>query len=160
MWWALLTMVGIAAALALLWIVGGPVALVQGFVKGKPSAVEVAPIGNSQSLRVDAAAAFLAMQARALVAGVVLKPNSGFRSNAAQALLYAAYLAGTGNLAAQPGWSNHQGGVSVDIDTRGLGFASPQFVWLRENAGAFGFVNDVKSEAWHWTFVGTSGKVA
>lgn len=158
MWWALLVMVSVAAVLALLWVGGGLVAVVEGFKKGKPIAVVVAPIGNSQTLRTDAAAAFLAMQAQALTEGVVLKPNSGHRTNAAQALLYAAFQAGTGNLAAQPGWSNHQAGESVDIDTRGRGHASPQYVWLEQHARGFGFVNDVPSEAWHWTYVGTSEK--
>lgn len=152
MWWVLFILVGVAALLALMWIGGGPVAIVQGFIKGKPVPVEVTPIGNSQTLRTDAAEAFLEMQADALRAGVVLKPNSGYRTNAAQALLYAAFQAGTGNLAAQPGWSNHQGGVSVDIDTRGKGFTSPQYVWLAANARDYGFINDVRTEAWHWTF--------
>lgn len=39
---------------------------------------------------------------------------SGWRSTAKQAVLYAKYLAGTGNLAARPGTSNHERGLAID----------------------------------------------
>ena len=41
--------------------------------------------------------------------------TSGFRTYAQQAALYAAYKNGTGNLAAPPGSSNHEGGQAVDV---------------------------------------------
>jgi hypothetical protein len=45
--------------------------------------------------------------------------TSGFRSYAKQAGLYAAYLAGTGNLAAPPGHSSHERGQAVDVTDYG-----------------------------------------
>ena len=74
--------------------------------------------------------------------------NSGYRTYAEQAALYEAYRNGTGNLAAPPGRSTHGLGLSADInvpDARTL-------AWLRRHADEYGFVNDVPSEPWHWTY--------
>ena len=96
---------------------------------------------------------FLAMRAAALKAGVKLKLNSGFRTWAEQVRLYALYLAGRGNLAAKPGFSNHQSGLAVDIQVDNS-FTSPVYRWLEANAARYGFVNTGKSfsqpEPWHW----------
>jgi LAS superfamily LD-carboxypeptidase LdcB len=74
--------------------------------------------------------------------------NSGYRTYAEQAALYQAYRSGTGNLAAAPGHSTHGLGLSADIQV-----TDPATLrWLRANAGSYGFVNDVPSEAWHWTW--------
>jgi LAS superfamily LD-carboxypeptidase LdcB len=58
---------------------------------------------------------------------------------------------GTGNLAARPGYSNHQGGVSMDIGGVN-GYGTSACRWLQANASRYGFVNDVAGESWHWTF--------
>lgn len=96
---------------------------------------------------------FLAMQTAARVAGVKLVLVSGFRSWAEQVRLYGLYLAGRGNLAAKPGFSNHQSGIAVDIEVGGS-FTSPVYRWLEANAARYGFVNTGKSfsqpEPWHW----------
>jgi LAS superfamily LD-carboxypeptidase LdcB len=72
---------------------------------------------------------------------------------AQQRSLYAAYLAGRGNLAARPGYSNHQGGLSVDVATNSS-YSSASYRWLARNARNYGFVNDVRGEPWHWTYRG------
>lgn len=125
---------------------------VTGYVNGRAKQITVAPVGNGKYLRTDAAAAYNRMKAAAKRAGVDLTIVSGFRTNAQQKSLYAAYKAGRGNLAAPPGYSNHQGGLSADISvgTR----ASKAYKWLAQNARAYGFVNDVRSEPWHWTYRG------
>jgi LAS superfamily LD-carboxypeptidase LdcB len=74
--------------------------------------------------------------------------NSGYRTYGEQAALYQAYRNGTGNLAAAPGRSTHGLGLSADIQVTDPG----KLRWLRANAGRYGFVNDVPSEAWHWTW--------
>lgn len=127
--------------------------VVAGFVNGVPSPIIVMPVGNGQMLRRDAAEAFLKMQAAALKAGIKLTATSGWRSMADQTRLYAGYKAGLPgfNMAAAPGYSNHQGGISVDIGGLG-GYTSTAYRWLANNARAFGFVNDVATEYWHWTF--------
>jgi LAS superfamily LD-carboxypeptidase LdcB len=109
---------------------------------------------QGHKLRTDAAEAYKAMREAAAAAGVTLTLNSAFRSMAEQIHLYNLYVAGTGNLAAKPGYSNHQGGVSCDISTGGAGYQSAQYRWLAANASRWGFINDVSTEPWHWTFKG------
>lgn len=127
--------------------------LTTGYVNGVPRSFRVASIGNGKSLRVDAAVKFNQMKAAARRAGVTLSPVSGFRTMAQQRALYAAYRAGRGNLAARPGYSNHQGGISVDVAT-GSSYSSASYRWLARHGRAYGFVNDVRGEPWHWTFRG------
>jgi LAS superfamily LD-carboxypeptidase LdcB len=122
-----------------------------GYVSGRPSQITLQSVGNGQYLRADAAKNFVAMQQAARQAGINLTATSGFRSMEQQRALYQRYLNGTGNLAARPGYSNHQGGVSMDIGGVG-GYNTRTFNWLKANAGRFGFVNDVRGEYWHWTF--------
>ena len=126
--------------------------LVSGYVRGVPKKIRVAPIGNGKQLRADAALKFNQMKAAARRAGVTLTPVSGFRTMAQQKALYAAYKAGRGNLAARPGYSNHQGGLSTDISTGG--YSSKTYKWLAAHGRQYGFVNDVRGEPWHWTFRG------
>lgn len=127
--------------------------LVNGYVNGVPRKIRIAPIGNGKSMRADAAAKFNQMKAAARRAGVTLSPVSGFRTMAQQKALYAAYRAGRGNLAARPGYSNHQGGTSVDVSTNGS-YRSAAYKWLARHGRQYGFVNDVRTEPWHWTFRG------
>lgn len=49
-------------------------------------------------------------------------------------------------VAASPGYSNHGEGISVDI------YPDSMQSWMRSNAGRYGWVNDVPSESWHWTY--------
>jgi peptidoglycan hydrolase-like protein with peptidoglycan-binding domain len=133
--------------------VGGGTKQVTGYVNGSPRTLTVAPVGNGKFLRSDAAARFNAMKAEAARAGINLSVNSGFRTMEEQRYLYNLYLQGRGNLAARPGYSNHQGGLSADINVPG-GYNGATYRWLRANAGRYGFVNDVGGEPWHWTFRG------
>ncbi|MFT3711820.1 MAG: D-alanyl-D-alanine carboxypeptidase family protein [Archangium sp.] len=125
---------------------------VLGYVNGSPRRIHVAPVGNGKYLRSDAAARFNSMKAAARRAGINLSVVSGFRTMAQQRALYAAYRAGRGNLAARPGYSNHQGGLSADLNTGGYG--SRTYRWLAAHARSYGFRNDVRGEPWHWTFRG------
>lgn len=127
--------------------------VVTGYVNGRPRSIRVASVGNGKLMRADAAARFNQMKAAARRAGVTLTAVSGFRTMAQQRALYAAYRAGHGNLAARPGYSNHQGGTSVDVATGGS-YSSAAYRWLARHGRAYGFVNDVRGEPWHWTFRG------
>ncbi len=127
-----------------------------GYIAGKQVVVQLASIGDGKSLYAPAAANFNAMKAAARVDGVSLVVNTAFRDMAFQQRLYAKYLSGQGNLAAKPGYSTHQAGLSVDVSTMGKGKDSVVYKWLAANAGRYGFVNDVASEPWHWTW--TQGK--
>ena len=50
-------------------------------------------------------------------------------------------------LTASPGYSNHGNGLAVDIHPAAIQ------AWLKSNAGRFGWVNDVPSEPWHWSYL-------
>jgi len=64
--------------------------------------------------------------------------GSGYRSSAQQAVLYAKFLRGEGNLAAKPGSSMHNKGLAID---------GPH--WGNRNPGAFGLTYRVPGEPWH-----------
>ena len=115
---------------------------------GRLPASELTGVGDGERMYAPAARAFGRMDAAATAAGHDLHVNSGYRTYGEQASLYRAYLNGTGNLAAPPGHSTHGLGLSADIQV-----TDPATLrWLRAHAGTYGFVNDVPSEAWHWTW--------
>ena len=93
------------------------------------------------------------MQQAAARDGVFIRIVSGFRTNGEQQYLYGCYVncnCNNCNLAARPGYSNHQSGYAVDLNTEGAGV----YRWLARNAGRFGFERTVPSEDWHWEFTG------
>jgi hypothetical protein len=77
-----------------------------------------------------------------------LKVMYSYRTYAKQLEKWAKYQAGTGNLAARPGTSNHGWAVACDMGWSKAG----SITWMRNNARRYGFVNDVPSENWHWTY--------
>ncbi|MFE8605470.1 peptidoglycan-binding protein [Archangium violaceum] len=123
---------------------------VSGYVKGVPRRITVSSVPNGKDLRSDAAVAYNRMYAAARSGGITLKVNSGFRTMSEQQALYKAYKNGTGNLAARPGFSNHQGGIAVDVDVGGTGTST--YKWMAAHAKSFGFVRTEPSEPWHWEF--------
>jgi hypothetical protein len=130
---------------------------VTGCTAGKPHPLTVVPVleGGTEYMEAHAAQALRQLLQEARKAGHNLTVTSGWRSNEEQQVLYQKYLNGTGNLAAAPCYSNHQGGISVDLGGV-LSFSTPAYAWLKANAGRCGFVNDVKSEWWHWTYKGAT----
>jgi hypothetical protein len=112
----------------------------------KPS--ELAPILNGR-LRIDAAAAWNAMNVQARALGVELRPTgskSSYRTYAQQVELYGAYLNGTGNLAAQPGSSNHGWGLAVDVASQDMRAMIDR---IGEPYGWSKRWSDAPSEWWH-----------
>lgn len=121
---------------------------VEGLRNGRVPPSKLSPVGEGEKMTKVAAREFRRMDAAANAAGIDLRVNSGYRTYAEQASLYDAYIHGHGNLAAKPGTSTHGLGLSADIDVR-----DPRTLnWLRHHAAAYGFVNDVPSESWHWTY--------
>jgi hypothetical protein len=121
---------------------------VEGLRNGRVPPSRLGPVGDGEKMTTVAARQFREMDAAAHTAGLDLHVNSGYRTYAEQASLYDAYIHGHGNLAAKPGTSTHGLGLSADIDVR-----DPRTLnWLRHHAAAYGFVNDVPSESWHWTY--------
>ncbi len=131
-------------------------------VIGNSGPMLVAPVGNGQFMRVDAAEAFNRMIDAAARDGITLLAGSAFRSVAQQAALYAAYVARafTYPTVAQPGKSNHGNGTANDIAVApgvSVHFDTPAFAWLTANAGMFGFSWDEGrrvNEPWHWRYTG------
>lgn len=122
-----------------------------GYRSGRAVRISIAPVGNGRYLNTRAAGPYKAMLAAARRAGISLSTRSGFRSMQQQRYLYSLYRSGRGNLAARPGYSNHQMGTSVDIS--GIaGYNTRAFRWLKANGPKYGFVNDVRGEPWHWTY--------
>jgi LAS superfamily LD-carboxypeptidase LdcB len=121
-----------------------------GYSHGIKKRIEVVAIGDAE-VEVNTARAFRTMAKAARKAGIELVIRSGFRSHEKQKQLYKEYRRGWGNLAARPGYSNHQSGRALDIYIDDYNV----YEWLRHHAGKFGFKRTVKREAWHWEYVGT-----
>ncbi|MEO5566430.1 MAG: M15 family metallopeptidase, partial [Luteimonas sp.] len=116
------------------------------------------------------------MQADAMGAGVVLEAISGYRSHDYQLGIFARKLArGIAldeilSVNAAPGYSEHHGGLALDIGTPGEPPAeesferTPAFAWLRDNAAGHGFAmsyprdnpHGIAYEPWHWAYVSGS----
>jgi D-alanyl-D-alanine carboxypeptidase len=121
-------------------------------------------------LRAPAARAWLAMRAAAREDGVLLQAISGYRSHDYQLGIFERKLARGLSLEqilavnAAPGYSEHHGGLALDIGTPGEppaeeSFeATPAFAWLHRRAGEFGFRlsyprgnrHGIVYEPWHW----------
>ncbi|MDB4933740.1 MAG: D-alanyl-D-alanine carboxypeptidase [Labilithrix sp.] len=116
-----------------------------GFNKGKQMSICTVTI-NSKAVEQGTASAFVKMRDAARRSGVDIVVVSGFRTMAKQRELYAAYKAHRGNLAAPPGYSNHQSGHALDLNTKAPGVNA----WLSRNAATYGFRRTVPSENWHY----------
>lgn len=114
---------------------------------------------GSHSLRCDAAGSFRAMSdAFASVFGRAICLTDSYRTFAAQVRLYGVKPA----LAAVPGTSNHGWGLAVDLCGGAQSFGTPEYAWLAQNAGVFGWSNPPwarpgrgREEPWHWEYVGS-----
>lgn len=104
------------------------------------------------------AEAFLDMVSYAAAHGYEIRLNSAYRTYDHQMRLWKRMP----DLAGEPGKGGHrthQTGCSIDIDGTirvidGVEHKTILFWWLNRFAKKFGFVNDVPSEPWHWTYMG------
>jgi LAS superfamily LD-carboxypeptidase LdcB len=87
--------------------------------------------------------------------------------HSAKAVAYMLDVFGLPNRIAAPGYSNHQGGIAIDLEQERMkGFAIANsyddgerkkwraswfFDWLQQNAARFGF-QPYKKEPWHWEY--------
>jgi hypothetical protein len=123
-----------------------------GYVQGSPFTITVVTVDGKKA-EVKSANAYYVMAVAASKAGVNLKVVSGFRTMAEQTYLYNCYkccCCNNCNLAAKPGYSNHQSGHAFDLNTGASGVLS----WLNNHAAAYGFKRTVPSESWHWEWWG------
>ncbi len=121
-----------------------------GYQSGSPRSICVATVDGKQ-VEINTANAFLAMRTQARRDGVNIYIVSGFRTMEHQRYLYQLYLSGRGNLAAPPGYSNHQNGLALDLNTSDWGV----YNWLARNGARYGFRRTVPSEEWHWEHNGS-----
>jgi len=120
-----------------------------GYKSGSPFTITVVA-ADGKPIEIATASAYAKMQHAAAKDGVAIRVVSGFRTYSQQDALYKAYLAGKGNLAAKPGYSNHQSGHALDLNTSSSGVYS----WLASHGDEYGFKRTVPSEAWHWEYWG------
>lgn len=95
---------------------------------------------------------FVRLREAAAADGHDLQIASGFRTYAKQRELYTGWQEGKPgyNKAAPAGYSDHQHGQAVDLNTGG--FDTPVYNWLKEHAPALGFIRTVSGEDWHWEY--------
>jgi LAS superfamily LD-carboxypeptidase LdcB len=111
---------------------------------------------GAHSLRCDAAQAFQGLAAQFSAAfGRALCVTDSYRTFDEQVRLYGVKPA----LAAVPGTSNHGWGLAVDLCGGAQSFGTPEYAWLRANAGRYGWSNPAwawpgngREEPWHWEF--------
>jgi hypothetical protein len=104
---------------------------------------------QGKPMRPDVARAFDRMAAAARADGVLLQVNSGFRSDAEQAKLFAAHP--DPKWVAPPGKSLHRLGTELDLGPPGA------YGWLAANARRFGFIQRYSWEAWHYGYIHNAG---
>ena len=129
--------------------------------------------GENQKLRKNAYDAFINMFNDAKKDNITLIINSSFRSYQEQEETYNNYKSWYGTeeadkIAARPGFSEHQTGLSVDIMTYGANRnnfeETDAFKWLNDNAYKYGFIlrypkdmeylTGYSYESWHYRYVG------
>ena len=104
---------------------------------------------QGKPMRPDVALAFDRMEAAAAADGVHLIVVSGFRTDAEQALLFAAHP--DPKWVARPGTSLHRLGTELDLGPAGA------YGWLARNAGRFHFIQRYSWEPWHYGFTLNAG---
>lgn len=130
--------------------------------------------GENHRIRSVVYEAFIDMWNQAYQDGIYLIINSSYRSYQEQQQVYDQYKNNYGttyadSIAARPGYSEHQTGLSIDIfsteyTTTANFKGSPAHEWLVENAYQYGFIQRYQEdnesitgfseEAWHWRYVG------
>ncbi len=123
-----------------------------GYSRGVATPITVVTV-DGRPVEVDTANAYYVMAQAAARDGVEIRIVSGFRTMSEQEHLYYCYTScscNSCNLAARPGYSNHQSGRALDLNTRAPGVLT----WLNAHGHDYGFSRTVPSEAWHWELTG------
>ncbi|WP_423918451.1 M15 family metallopeptidase [Frigoribacterium sp. 2-23] len=119
-----------------------------------------ATVAGSGFLRDDAARQFLSMSlAFRQALGRSLTITEGYRDFARQVDYWNRYQAGTGNLAAYPGTSNHGWGISCDFGSGVETAGTAAKRWMDANGPSYGWQPTgngfSRPEPWHFDYSGT-----
>jgi soluble lytic murein transglycosylase-like protein len=104
---------------------------------------------QGERMRPDVALAFDRMEAAARADGIALIINSGYRSDAEQAVLWARNP--DPKMVARPGESLHRNGTELDLGPPSA------YAWLAANATRFHFLQRYSWEAWHYGYTLNAG---
>lgn len=107
---------------------------------------------QGKPMRPDVAVAFDRLAAAAAADGITLIVSSGYRTNAEQAVLFAAHP--DPRWVAPPGVSLHRMGTELDLGP------TSAYGWLAANAPRFHFVQRYSWEPWHYGYVLNPGSSA
>ncbi len=107
---------------------------------------------QGKPMRPDVAVAFDRMAVAAAADGVTLIVSSGYRTNAEQAVLFAAHP--DPRWVAPPGVSLHRMGTELDLGP------TSAYAWLAANAGRFHFIQRYSWEPWHYGYTLNPGSSA
>lgn len=137
-----------------------------------PQLVPLTGMGSG-SLTPEAAQAFSAMVQAAKADGVSLWSKSAYRSYSTQKYLYNRNLSQysqrfTDTFSARPGYSEHQTGLALDINSASMldHFENTAaYAWLQKHCAQYGFIlrypegkdaiTGYRFEPWHYRYVGT-----
>ena len=104
---------------------------------------------QGERMRPDVALAFDRMDAAARADGITLAINSGYRSDAEQAVLWARNP--DPKMVARPGTSLHRNGTELDLGPPSA------YAWLAANAPRFHFIQRYAWEDWHYGYTLNAG---
>lgn len=126
--------------------------------------------GKQYLLRDDAYLNFVRMSDAAKIEGIPIKAISAYRTEDYQRMLYTNKVRTAGqihadNYSARPGFSEHQTGLAVDINSTSTSFEyTSAFAWLQNHAHEYGFImryprgkewiTGYSYEPWHYRYVG------
>ena len=125
----------------------------KGYKSGSPFNIRVVAV-DGKKVEWKTANAYMKMAKAAQNSGVQIRIVSGFRTYGEQQYLYGCYTSCSCNgcnPAAPPGYSNHQSGHALDLNTSAPGVYS----WLSSHGSQYGFKRTVSSEIWHWEWWGS-----
>ena len=128
------------------------------------------PEDYNPGLDSEAESAFNTLSEAAANQGLDLYLSSGFRSYETQVRIYESYVDSYGKesadtFSARPGYSEHQTGLVIDVNTIDDSFAgTPEAEWLAKHAHEYGFIirypkgkesiTGYKYEPWHIRYLG------
>ncbi len=128
------------------------------------------PEDYNPGLDSETESAFNTLSEAAANEGLDIYLSSGFRSYETQARIYGSYVDSYGQesadtFSARPGYSEHQTGLAIDVNTIDDSFAgTPEAEWLANHAHEYGFIirypkgkesiTGYKYEPWHIRYLG------